>query len=131
MHTAKWNLAFAYLFAIFALTIGQDFSPCAVDCFDGIAQPVSCTDKDVYKTIFDCWRSNCTVRETLDAQNSTAELCGFKDRNDGVVGTTLTFTSMSIALVFVGVHIIAYLSGRPWGWDDVCLGIGTVSLVVS
>ena len=64
---------------------------------------------------------------TSAAQNITSLGCDFDDRDRGVVGTVVTFTSMAIALVFVGMHVMASFVTRMWGWADMIIWAVTVS----
>lgn len=61
------------------------------------------------------------------SQNITSITCEFPDRDRGTVGTVVTFTSMGVALIFVGMHVMAFCITRSWGWADVTVWIVTVS----
>ena len=65
---------------------------------------------------------------SVAAQNMTSIACEFPDRDRGVVSTAVTFTSMSVALVFVTMRMIAFTFIGVWNWDDVLTGMATVSL---
>jgi hypothetical protein len=61
------------------------------------------------------------------SQNITAQTCDFQDRNRGAVGTAVTFTSMGIALLFVGMHVMATTITKVWSWGDLIIWVVSVN----
>jgi hypothetical protein len=112
-------------------------------CQDGFR--CFCTDDQLYNNALDCWSDNCSVKDALGklstatpaftiltgtvSQNITVLECGFPNRNRGTVGTVVTFTSMGIALLFVGMHVMAFNITRVWGWGDLVIWFVTVSCI--
>jgi hypothetical protein len=60
------------------------------------------------------------------SHNITSTTCRFPDRDIGPSGTAVTFVSMGVSLVFVGMQLMVFASTRAWGWDDILIAVGTV-----
>ncbi|KIW39114.1 uncharacterized protein PV06_08922 [Exophiala oligosperma] len=142
MRTMAWKpllACFALLsFGQAALAQSLELSDCANNCISNITQQSSacrfgvqcfCNDNDLYKLVQNCWQSNCTIHEGLIAQNVTSISCNFPDRNRGPLSSAITFTSMAVALLLVGVRIVNLSRDfrTRWGWDDVVVAVATTT----
>lgn len=63
------------------------------------------------------------------SHNITSITCRFPDRDIGPSGTAVTFASMGVALLFVGMQLMVFATTRAWGWDDILIAIGTVMMI--
>ncbi|KPI37839.1 uncharacterized protein AB675_3044 [Cyphellophora attinorum] len=122
-------VTFLFIFGFaHAQTEPLEWAPCAVDCINQVTAPVASDCKMAFVAFAMTSLFSKTPRIAV-SHNITSTTCQFPDRDIGPSGTAVTFVSMGVSLVFVGMQLMVFASTRAWGWDDILIAVGTVMMI--